>query len=76
MESPADPGEVGSSHDTLRLHPARLGRQGMEMKANSTYASQVPPNPKRGINTIFNHFCNRLARGIDGLFYFFMSHRL
>jgi hypothetical protein len=59
------PREVGSSHDTLRLSLARLERQGMEVKANSTYASKLPPNPKRGISTIFNHFCNRLARACE-----------
>jgi hypothetical protein len=54
--------EVGFSHKPLRLHLARLERQGILGKANSTCAPKLPPKPQKGINTIFNHFCNRLAR--------------
>jgi hypothetical protein len=54
--------EVGVYHKSLRLHLARLERQGIFAKANSTCAPQLPPKPQKGINTILNHFCNRLAR--------------
>jgi hypothetical protein len=58
----ADPAEVGFSHYTFKLHPARLERRGMVVKANSACASKLPPNPKRGIDTIFNHFGDKPAR--------------
>jgi hypothetical protein len=41
---------------------ARLERQGMIVKANSACASKLPPNPKKGINTVFNHFRDKPAR--------------
>jgi hypothetical protein len=39
-----------------------LERQGMIVKANSACASKLPPNPKKGINTVFNHFRDKPAR--------------
>src|SRR4030042_5245487 len=59
---------VGSevSHKPLRLHLARLEHQGIFAKANSTCAPKTPPKPQKGINTIFNHFCNKLARYFTG----------
>jgi len=32
------------------------------VKANSACASKLPPNPKKGINTVFNHFRDKPAR--------------
>jgi len=54
--------EVGFSHDMLRLRLARLERQGIVVKANSTCASKLPQNPRKGINTIFDHFRDKPAR--------------
>jgi hypothetical protein len=34
----------------------------MLVKVNSKCASKLPPNLKRGINTIFNHFRDKPAR--------------
>jgi len=47
--------EVGFSHDTLRLHLTRLGRQGIAAEASSKTALKPPLKAQRGINTIFNH---------------------
>jgi hypothetical protein len=58
----ADPAEMGFSHYTFKLHLARLERQGMEVKANGACASKLPPNPKRGIDTILNHFGHKPER--------------
>jgi hypothetical protein len=55
----------GFYHKTLRLRLARLERRGIVVKANSAYASKMPPNPKRGIDTIFNHFRDKPARAYD-----------
>jgi hypothetical protein len=62
MGPPADPAGSGVFHNTLRLHLACLELQDMAVKANSTCASKPPPNPKRGINTIFDHFRDKPAR--------------
>ena len=56
------PREVGFFYNTLRMHLARLEGRGMKAKANSACASKLPPNPKRGINTIFNHLRDKPAR--------------
>jgi hypothetical protein len=49
-------------HNTLRLHLARLERQGMIIKANGFGVSKLPQKHKRGIKTIFNHFRDKPAR--------------
>jgi hypothetical protein len=52
MRAQAAPTGVWFSHDTLRLHLARLELQGMLVKANSECASKLPQNPGKGTNTI------------------------
>jgi hypothetical protein len=47
--------EAGFSHETLRLHPARLGRRGIAAEASSKTASKLPLKAQRGTKTIFNH---------------------
>jgi hypothetical protein len=56
--------EVEFFHNTLSPHLARLERQGMQEGQRQMRASKLPPNPKREINTIFNHFSNTLARAL------------
>ncbi len=58
----ADPAELGFSHNTFKLHLARLERQGIVVKADGAYAPKLPPNPKRGIHTILNHFGHKPER--------------
>ena len=57
--------DVGFSHDTLRLHLARLELQSMLVRVNSTCASKLPQNPRKGINTIFNHFRDKPAHELS-----------
>jgi hypothetical protein len=47
--------EAGFSNERLRLHPARLGRQGIVAEASSKTASRLPQKAQRGIRPIFNH---------------------
>jgi predicted ArsR family transcriptional regulator len=46
------PEEVELSHDTLRLHLARLERQGTQESQKQIRTSKLPPNPKTRIKTI------------------------
>jgi hypothetical protein len=54
--------EGAFSRETLRLHLARLERQGTQEDQKQMQTPELLPNPKIRIMTIFNQFRDKAAR--------------